>query len=65
MVPLLFDSLSFHFFTFRGSVPLLVPLRFGHKTVWPAGRFDAGRIIELSENEGINMWAGASTHIAG
>ena len=54
----------FPLFHISGFGSFISALAFGHKTVWPAGRFDAGRIIELSENEGINMWAGASTHIA-
>jgi acyl-CoA synthetase (AMP-forming)/AMP-acid ligase II len=54
----------FPLFHISGFGSFISALAFGHKTVWPTGRFEAGRIIELSENEGINMWAGASTHIA-
>ena len=54
----------FPLFHISGFGSFISALAFGHTTVWPTGRFEAGRIIELSENEGINMWAGASTHIA-
>jgi long-chain acyl-CoA synthetase len=35
----------------------------GTTTIWPAGRFDAARVIELSERERIGVWGGASTHV--
>ena len=35
----------------------------GAKTVWPTGRFDAGRVLELTDQENIRSWSGASTHI--
>ena len=54
----------FPLFHISGFGSFISALAFGHTTVWPTGRFEAGRVIELSENEGINMWAGASTHIA-
>ncbi len=54
----------FPLFHISGFGSFLSALAFGHTTVWPTGRFEAGRIIELSENEGITMWAGASMHIA-
>ena len=54
----------FPLFHISGFGSFISALAFGHTTVWPTGRFEAGRIIELSEIEGINMWAGASTHIA-
>jgi acyl-CoA synthetase (AMP-forming)/AMP-acid ligase II len=36
----------------------------GQKTVWPTGRFDATRVIQLSKQENITNWAGAATHIS-
>ena len=35
----------------------------GQTNVWPLGRFDPKRIIELTHREGINLWIGSSTHI--
>jgi acyl-CoA synthetase (AMP-forming)/AMP-acid ligase II len=35
----------------------------GGTTVWPLGRFDAGRVIELTKEHGIAAWGGTSTHI--
>ncbi|MEE9413719.1 MAG: class I adenylate-forming enzyme family protein [Acidimicrobiales bacterium] len=35
----------------------------GSKTVWTTGRFDAGKVIELSRQEKITNWSGAATHI--
>ncbi|MDP6978108.1 MAG: class I adenylate-forming enzyme family protein [Myxococcota bacterium] len=35
----------------------------GQKTVWPVGRFDPGKVIALTNEEGITNWMGASTHI--
>jgi len=35
----------------------------GATSVWPIGRFDAGRVIELTGQEGVNTWGGASTHV--
>jgi long-chain acyl-CoA synthetase len=54
----------FPLFHISGFGSFISALALGHTTVWPTARFEAGRVIELSENEGINMWAGASTHIA-
>jgi long-chain acyl-CoA synthetase len=54
----------FPMFHISGLGSFLGALGFGNTTVWPAGRFDADRIIELSQNEGITIWSGASTHIA-
>ena len=42
--------------TSQDLAPFLGALGFGNKTVWPRGRFDADRIIELSEKEGITIW---------
>ncbi len=35
----------------------------GGTTVWTTGRFDAGKVIELTVAENISSWSGASTHI--
>ena len=35
----------------------------GGTTVWPMGRFDPARIIELSQQENITSWSGATTHM--
>jgi len=35
----------------------------GQTNVWPMGRFDPKRIIELTHEEGIHLWIGSSTHI--
>ncbi len=35
----------------------------GQTTVWPTGRFDAGKVIELTNKENVTNWMGASTHI--
>ena len=35
----------------------------GQTNVWPLGRFDPKRVIELTRAEGINLWVGGSTHI--
>jgi acyl-CoA synthetase (AMP-forming)/AMP-acid ligase II len=35
----------------------------GAKTVWPLGRFDPGRVIELTKQEGINQWGGGTAHV--
>lgn len=35
----------------------------GGTTVWPLGRFDAGRVIELTKELAIGSWGGTSTHI--
>jgi acyl-CoA synthetase (AMP-forming)/AMP-acid ligase II len=53
----------FPLFHISGLSSIISTLAFGTKTVWPAGRFDAGRVIELTREEGITMWGGASTHL--
>jgi acyl-CoA synthetase (AMP-forming)/AMP-acid ligase II len=53
----------FPLFHISGIGSLLGALAFGHKTVWPEGRFDAGRVINLSRRENISLWGGASTHL--
>jgi acyl-CoA synthetase (AMP-forming)/AMP-acid ligase II len=35
----------------------------GGTTVWPTGKFDPPKIIELTRTEGVGSWGGASTHI--
>ena len=35
----------------------------GATTVWPLGRFDPGRVIELTKQHGIRAWGGTVTHI--
>jgi len=35
----------------------------GATSVWPTGRFDARKVIELSKRYGITSWTGAATHI--
>jgi acyl-CoA synthetase (AMP-forming)/AMP-acid ligase II len=35
----------------------------GATSVWPLGRFDAGEVIELTKQEGINVWGGGTTHV--
>lgn len=35
----------------------------GGRTIWTTGRFDAGKVIELSKAEGISSWSGSATHI--
>jgi acyl-CoA synthetase (AMP-forming)/AMP-acid ligase II len=32
-------------------------------TVWPLGRFDPEAVIELTRQEGIGVWSGATTHV--
>ena len=35
----------------------------GAKSVWPLGRFDAGTVIDLTRQEGINVWGGGTPHV--
>ena len=35
----------------------------GATTVWPLGRFDPGRVIELTKQHGIRSWTGTVTHV--
>jgi len=35
----------------------------GATTVWPLGRFDPGRVIEMTKQHGIRTWGGTVTHI--
>jgi acyl-CoA synthetase (AMP-forming)/AMP-acid ligase II len=36
----------------------------GGKTVWPLGRFEPSRVVDLTLRENVAFWSGASTHIA-
>ena len=51
----------FHLSGTMGSVTSA--LAGAQKTVWPMGRFDPAQIIELTREEDITTWAGATTHI--
>ncbi|MEE2664332.1 MAG: class I adenylate-forming enzyme family protein [Myxococcota bacterium] len=35
----------------------------GTTSVWPTGRFDAKKVIELTKQHGITTWGGAATHV--
>jgi acyl-CoA synthetase (AMP-forming)/AMP-acid ligase II len=35
----------------------------GTTTVWPTGRFDPAKVMQLTKREGIKVWGGASTHV--
>ena len=35
----------------------------GSTSVWPLGRFDAGRVIELTKQENVAFWSGGMTHV--
>jgi acyl-CoA synthetase (AMP-forming)/AMP-acid ligase II len=35
----------------------------GSPTVWPLGRFDPGRVIELTKAENVALWGGGMTHV--
>jgi len=35
----------------------------GVKTVWPMGRFDPARVVQLTIDEGITAWNGTATHV--
>ena len=51
----------FHLSGSMGSTTSM--LAAGAKTVWPMGRFDPAKIIQLSVDEGITAWSGATTHV--
>lgn len=51
----------FHLSGTMGSVTAM--LAAGGTTVWPMGRFDPARIIQLSIDEDITAWSGATTHV--
>lgn len=36
----------------------------GAKTVWPLGRFDPAKAVDLTLAEGVNAWGGGSAHVA-
>jgi long-chain acyl-CoA synthetase len=50
-------------FHVSGLSAIVSSLMTGTTTVWPLGRFDAGRVIQLTKEERIGMWSGASTHV--
>lgn len=35
----------------------------GAKTVWPLGRFEPSRVVELTLRENVALWSGGTTHI--
>jgi acyl-CoA synthetase (AMP-forming)/AMP-acid ligase II len=35
----------------------------GATSVWPTGRFDAKKVIDLTKEHGITSWGGAATHV--
>lgn len=51
----------FHLSGSMGSVTSM--LAAGAKTVWPMGRFDPAKIIDLTLREGVTNWTGATTHV--
>jgi acyl-CoA synthetase (AMP-forming)/AMP-acid ligase II len=51
----------FHLSGTMGSTTAL--LAGGGTSVWPMGRFDAAKIIQLSIDENITSWSGATTHV--
>ena len=51
----------FHLSGSMGSTTSM--LAAGMKTVWPMGRFDPAQIIQLSIEEEVTVWTGATTHI--
>jgi acyl-CoA synthetase (AMP-forming)/AMP-acid ligase II len=53
----------FPLFHISGLGTLVAGLGFGQRSVWPAGAFDAARVIELTREHGITLWGGASTHL--
>jgi long-chain acyl-CoA synthetase len=36
----------------------------GGKTVWPLGRFEASRVVDVTLRENVAFWSGGTTHIA-
>jgi long-chain acyl-CoA synthetase len=53
----------FPLFHVSGLSATVSGLMTGTTTVWPLGRFDAGRVIELTKEHGIGGWGGTSTHV--
>jgi len=51
----------FHLSGTMGSTTAL--LAGGGTSVWPMGRFDPAKIIQLSIDENITSWSGATTHV--
>lgn len=55
---------AFPLFHLSGSMgSTTASLAGGATTVWPMGRFDPARTIELTRREGITSWSGATTHL--
>jgi acyl-CoA synthetase (AMP-forming)/AMP-acid ligase II len=50
-------------FHVSGLGTAVTTLMTGAPTVWPLGRFDAGKVIELTKQTGIAVWGGTSTHV--
>jgi steroid-24-oyl-CoA synthetase len=50
-------------FHVSGLGTAVTTLMTGSPTVWPLGRFDAGKVIELTKRTGIAVWGGTSTHV--
>jgi len=53
----------FPLFHISGHTGLVTALAYGGTMVWPLGRFDPGRVIDLTLAEGITGWTGSATHI--
>ena len=53
----------FPLFHVSGLGPIVSGLLTGATSVWPLGRFDPARVLELTQKESIGMWSGAVTHI--
>lgn len=55
---------AFPLFHLSGSMgSTTAGLAAGSTTVWPMGRFDPAKTIELTLREGITSWSGATTHL--
>lgn len=53
----------FPLFHVSGMSTTVACMRGGATTVWPLGRFDPGRVIDLTKRHGIRSWGGTVTHI--
>jgi long-chain acyl-CoA synthetase len=53
----------FPLFHVSGLMLMLGSVFGGGPTVWPLGRFDPARVIELTRRERIGAWTGTSTHM--
>lgn len=54
----------FPLFHVSGMGTALSTVMTGGKTVWPIGRFDPARVVEVTLQENVAMWSGGTTHIA-